>query len=265
MAGDAALVEAGGKGDYLFGDSQPFPAAKVEPRAAGRRHRDPRRHHTDSGADARPHEGLHDVDDRDRRRRTDVEGRVCRKHRRESRHGAAVDADVSDHRRRLRSRLPRAGRALRRTSGWPRTPACSASPTSARSRRAAAPNPFVDPAGWKRSVEERRKAHESGGQAPLSASNPLTGPGPRTDYGRPGTEAPALHRAPESAAQGRGQRGVRRAVADRLRRARTATACPSCRSASTKCGTGRCSTLATSRTSRSTSGGSRSAGWSTTR
>jgi metallo-beta-lactamase class B len=30
MAGDAALVEAGGKGDYLFGDSQQFPAAKVD-------------------------------------------------------------------------------------------------------------------------------------------------------------------------------------------------------------------------------------------
>jgi metallo-beta-lactamase class B len=30
MAGDAALVEAGGKGDYLFGDSQQFPAVKVD-------------------------------------------------------------------------------------------------------------------------------------------------------------------------------------------------------------------------------------------
>jgi metallo-beta-lactamase class B len=29
MHGDAALVQAGGRGDYLFGDSQPFPAAKV--------------------------------------------------------------------------------------------------------------------------------------------------------------------------------------------------------------------------------------------
>ena len=30
MKGDAALVEAGGKGDYLFGDRQPFPAVKVD-------------------------------------------------------------------------------------------------------------------------------------------------------------------------------------------------------------------------------------------
>lgn len=30
MAGDAALVEAGGKGDYLFGDTLPFPAVKVD-------------------------------------------------------------------------------------------------------------------------------------------------------------------------------------------------------------------------------------------
>ncbi len=30
MAGDAALVEAGGKGDYLFGDRQPFPTVKVD-------------------------------------------------------------------------------------------------------------------------------------------------------------------------------------------------------------------------------------------
>ncbi len=29
MQGDAALVEAGGKGDYLFGDTLPFPAASV--------------------------------------------------------------------------------------------------------------------------------------------------------------------------------------------------------------------------------------------
>jgi len=29
MHGDAALVEAGGRGDYLFGDSQPFPPTKV--------------------------------------------------------------------------------------------------------------------------------------------------------------------------------------------------------------------------------------------
>ena len=30
MMGDAALVEAGGKGDYLFGDRQPFPPVKVD-------------------------------------------------------------------------------------------------------------------------------------------------------------------------------------------------------------------------------------------
>ena len=30
MEGDAALVEAGGKGDYLFGDGSPFPAVKVD-------------------------------------------------------------------------------------------------------------------------------------------------------------------------------------------------------------------------------------------
>jgi metallo-beta-lactamase class B len=30
MAGDAALVEAGGRGDYLFGDTMPFPAVKVD-------------------------------------------------------------------------------------------------------------------------------------------------------------------------------------------------------------------------------------------
>lgn len=30
MQGDAALVEAGGKGDYLFGDSQQFPSVKVD-------------------------------------------------------------------------------------------------------------------------------------------------------------------------------------------------------------------------------------------
>jgi len=30
MVGDAALVEAGGKGDYLFGDRQPFPPVKVD-------------------------------------------------------------------------------------------------------------------------------------------------------------------------------------------------------------------------------------------
>jgi metallo-beta-lactamase class B len=29
MEGDAALIEAGGKGDYLFGDTQPFPAVPV--------------------------------------------------------------------------------------------------------------------------------------------------------------------------------------------------------------------------------------------
>lgn len=30
MAGDAALVEAGGRGDFLFGDTLPFPAVKVD-------------------------------------------------------------------------------------------------------------------------------------------------------------------------------------------------------------------------------------------
>lgn len=30
MEGDAALVQAGGKGDYLFGDRLPFPAVKVD-------------------------------------------------------------------------------------------------------------------------------------------------------------------------------------------------------------------------------------------
>ena len=49
MEGDAEIVEAGGKGDYLFGDTPSFPAMKVA-RVLRTVHRDPGRHHAESRA-----------------------------------------------------------------------------------------------------------------------------------------------------------------------------------------------------------------------
>ena len=175
-AADADVIERGGTRDFSLGDSPDLSAGDGRSAAEGRRHRDARRRDADGAPDARPHDGLHDLDvRRDATAAARCTSSICADCRSSRRRASAVcrryPGITQDYERTFAAlkALPvdifigAHAVVLRRDGEGGRAKADPAGP-----------NPFIDPAGYRAMIDARERRFANSSRASAS-KNPCAG------------------------------------------------------------------------------------------
>ena len=210
------------------------PADKGGARPARRRAGDPRRHHADRACNAGPHARLHDVDDDGGRGRTAAAGGVSGQHDRESGHTAGHDESYpgikADYEKTFATLASlQADVFLGAHAGF-----FDLAGKRERLERGEKPNPFIDPAGYQAWIaSDEGPTSTSWSPKKTAAQSASVQTGHANYHGFDRRTPPSLHRAAEEAARRERQRRSRRRAPGWAPGRRIATACRSCRSAST--------------------------------